>query len=524
MQFRLEGDGTLTTRLYRGIRRAILDGRIAPGRRLPATRVIADELNVARNVVLRAYAQLVLEGFAEARPGSGTYVCHEAFATYRARRSAPQALTAQQRPPALSARARRIQALAPLPAPGTPPRAGLRYDFRYGSPDLIGFPQDTWARLVTRRARRLSIAALEYGSTKGYAPLRAAIAAYLAQTRGIDVTSGQIVIVNGTQQALELIAAMLLDEGDRVVVEDPGYQAARNVFGAAGASMLAVPADDAGIDSARLPEGTFKLAYLTPAHQFPLGGVLPLARRLVVLEWAARTGAYVIEDDYDGEFRYGAAPVDTLKGLDRGGRVLYVGSFSKVLYPSMRIGYVVLPPPLVEPLVGLKFVADHQTPTFEQAVLADFMTGGHFERHLRRTRTRHAARRAILLAALDEHLGGEVEVTGANAGVHVVAWLRGLDEADLGALIAQGVEHGLGLYSVAPYYVAPPDRAGLLLGYASLHERDIRDGVAVLAGLVRERLRACRSAPSSFDVSMKGETQDAIHVDGQGSRRRAAEA
>jgi GntR family transcriptional regulator/MocR family aminotransferase len=501
MHFRLEGDGTLTTRLYRGIRRAILGGRVLPGQRLPATRLVSDELQIARNVVMRAYAQLVLEGFAEARAGSGTYVCRDGFDLPRPRRTVARMPSAVAPVPHLSARAKRVQALAPLPAPGTPARPGLRYDFRYGSSDLAGFPQDTWTRLVSRRARRLSVGSLEYGATRGFAPLRQAIAGYLSHARGIDVPPGQIVIVNGTQQALELLTALLVDEGDRVVVEDPGYQAARHVFVAAGAALVPVPADEAGLDSARLPEGPVRLAYLTPAHQFPLGGVLPLNRRLAVLDWADRANAYIVEDDYDAEFRYGATPVETLRALDRRERVLYVGTFSKVLYPSMRIGYVVLPRSLVETFVGLKFVADHQTPTFEQAVLADFMAEGHFDRHLRRSRTRHARKRAALLAALEECLGGGVRVVGANAGVHVVAWLPGLDESELREVIAEGVERGLGLYSVRPYYLTPPGRVGLLFGYASLHERDIRDGIALLADLLRSRRprvdsRSARSSSS----------------------------
>ena len=253
------------------------------------------------------------------------------------------------------------------------------------------------------------------------------------------------------------------------------------MFAAAGADLIPVRVRSDGLDVSQLPRGTpVKVAYLTPSHQFPLGGVLPLAKRLQLLEWAKETHAYVVEDDYDSEFRYEGRPIEAMQGLDRAGRVLYVGTLSKVLFPSLRLAYLVLPESLVAAMAALKLLADHHTPTFEQEVLADFIAQGHFERHLRRMRTRNAARRKVLLEALSEQLGTRVEVVGANSGVHVVVWLRGIDASRVNELLSRATAKGLGIYPVTPYYMRPPRRAGLLVGYAGLTEREIRDGIAVL--------------------------------------------
>lgn len=485
----LEGSGPLYQRLYRGLRRAILSGRLTAGARLPSTRALAADLGLSRNVVLLAFNQLLDEGYVEGRVGSGTYVS----ATLPDTALAPWHLPPADRAPASAARlsihAKRALSLAPLPPPGVPVRRGLRYDFRYGTPSVQDFPQDTWARLVTRRARGLTIRTLRYGRTKGYEPLCKAIAQYLTRARGVVASHEQVVVVNGTQQALDLVARLLIDRGDRVVVEEPSYQAARQVFVAAGARLVPTPVDASGLDVSRLPRGrSVRLAYVTPSHQFPMGGMLPLARRLDLLKWAEQCGAYVLEDDYDGEFRYEGRPIEAVQGLDRSGCVLYTGTFSKVLFPSLRVGYLVVPPSLVSAVASLKFLMDYQTPTFEQQVLADFINEGHFERHLRRSWARNAARRAALLEALHDVFGDRVEVSGANAGVHVVAWFRGVASSDLGALAERAAEKDLGIYPVTPYFLRPPVRAGLLFGYASLNEQEIREGVAVLG----EVLRRCR--------------------------------
>ena len=484
----LEGEGPLNQRLYRGLRAGILDGRYRPGDRLPSTRTLATSLDISRNVVLAAFEQLLSEGYVEGRVGSGTFVSASlpdaALAPWDAGR-APRAPSATTR---LSAQAKRVLALAPLPPAGSQAVAGLRYDFRYGLPSLADFPQDAWCRLLGRRARAASIRTLRYGRARGFGPLREAIAHYLARARGVVATAEQVVIVNGVQQTLDLVARLLIDRGDRVVVEEPCYRAARQILLGAGARLVPTPVDALGLDVRRLPRrGSVRLAYVTPSHQFPLGGVLPLARRLQLLRWAERAGAHVIEDDYDSEFQYAERPVEAVQGLDRSGRVLYAGTFSKVLFPSIRIGYLVLPESLVPAVAALKYLMDCQTPTFEQEVLTDFIVEGHFDRHLRRSRARNAARRAALLEALRESFGDSVEVAGANAGVHLVVWLRGVRASKLDALIEGASRRGLGIYSVTPHYLCAPRTAGLLLGYACLTEREIREGVSLLASVLSDR-------------------------------------
>ncbi|HET7220897.1 MAG TPA: PLP-dependent aminotransferase family protein [Vicinamibacterales bacterium] len=488
MLVRLEGKGRLNQRLFRGLRRAILAGTLAPGSRLPSTRALADDLDVSRNVVLLAFAQLVDEGYAEARGGSGTFVSSTLPDPRLSARAAVAAVAAAGSSPHLSAHARRVVALAPLPAVGRPARPGLLYDFRYGVPAVAEFPQQAWARLAQQRLRAMSIGTLRYGKALGWLPLRKAIAEYVTRTRGVAATFEQVAIVNGSQQALDLVARLLVDAGDRVAIEEPSYISARQVFLAAGADLVSVPVDADGLDVSQLPKrGPVRVAYVTPSHQFPLGGVLPRARRLELLRWAARSDAIVVEDDYDSEFWYGGHPVEAIQGLDAAGRVIYVGTFSKVLFPSLRLGYLIVPPALVAPLAALKFLLDRHAPTFEQEVLAEFIAGGHFERHIRRARARNAARRAVMLEAFRETLGSRVEIVGANAGIHVVAWLHDVPAASLENLIARAADRGVGIYSVAPYYTTPPKTAGLLLGYAGLTEREIRDGIRVLAAVIGRR-------------------------------------
>ncbi|MGE0462738.1 MAG: PLP-dependent aminotransferase family protein [Vicinamibacterales bacterium] len=464
-----------------------MDGRLAPGARLPSTRALSADLGLSRNVVVLAFEHLAAEGYVEGRPGSGTFVSRALPDAVPLRPLRAPTLAARGRVgAALSAHAERVNALAPLPAPGARIRSGLTCDFRYGLPAVQDFPQALWARLMARRAGSLSVRTLGYGRSLGFGPLREAVADYVKRARGVNATADRVVIVSGAQQAFDLIARLFIDAGDRIVVEEPGYQDARQAFLAAGGRPVPVPVNASGIDVSRLPRrGRVRLAYVTPSHQFPLGGILPLARRLELLHWADAVGAHVVEDDYDSEFRYEGNPVGAVQGLDLAGRVLYVGTFSKVLYPSLRIGYLVVPESLIGPVAGLKFLTDGHAPTFEQEVLTDFITAGHFERHLRRSRARNAARRAALLAALDEALGEEATVSGENAGLHVVLWPRGLQSPQLDTVQRLALDRGVGVYPVTPYYLRPPRRAGLMLGYACLTEQEIREGVAVLADVLR---------------------------------------
>ena len=395
----LDGEGPLNRRLYRAIREAIVAGTLPPATRVPSTRALARDLGLSRNVVLAAFEQLLSEGYVEARAGSGTFVSAtlpDARPAQPRRREVPHSPAV----PRLAAYAKRITALAPLPAVGRPVRPGLLYDFRYGLPAMSEFPQDTWTRLVTRHARSMSLGSLRYGRALGFLPLRQAIADYVSRTRGVVADAERVMIVNGSQQALDIVARLLVDDGDRVAIEEPSYLSARHVFAAAGAQLVPVPVDAEGMDVTRLPRRTpVRLAYLTPSHQFPLGGVLPKARRVALLDWARQADALVVEDDYDSEFWYDGRPIEAIQGLDTEQRVLYIGTFSKVLFPSLRLGYLIVPESLVTASAAIKFLSDRHAPLFDQEILCQFISGGHFERHVRRSRARNAARRAAMLEA-----------------------------------------------------------------------------------------------------------------------------
>jgi len=371
------------------------------------------------------------------------------------------------------------------PARAAPPP---RYDFRYGRIDPRGLPRETWRRAVRRALRHPSI---DYAPPEGSEALRAALAAYLGRSRGVRCAPERILVVTGSQQALDLTARVLLDPGDTVVLEEPHYQGARQTFVAAGARLRLRPVDAEGIvlapeDARGEREDPPRLAYVTPSHQFPAGGVLSLPRRLALLAWARRSGAWILEDDYDAEFRYDVPPVEAVQALDDEGRVIYAGTFSKVLFPTLRLGYLVLPEALVEPFRTAKWLVDRHSPTLEQEALAHFIADGAYDRHLRRMRRAHGRRRAALLEALDRELGGRVRVVGANAGVHVLAWLEGIEVARLDDVVAAARRRGVGVYPVTPYYAGAPPGAGLLLGYAVLDEDDIREGIRRLRAALDE--------------------------------------
>ncbi|WP_089943357.1 MocR-like pyridoxine biosynthesis transcription factor PdxR [Candidatus Entotheonella palauensis] len=492
MFVKLYGTGALYQQLYQSLRSAILAGQLAPGTRLPATRTMARELGVSRNTVLLAYEQLLAEGYAVGQTGSGTYVASSLPDAMLTTAAVPDAIesTPLEAAPRLSAYGRHAAANSPLNPPSDPVRpSALRYDFRYGLPAVEEFPHDIWRRLLTRRARSASLRSLRYGPPEGYGPLREAIADYLRRSRAVVCDPEQIVVVNGSQQALDLTARVLLDPGDRVVIEEPHYQGARQVFLAAGAELLPGRVDAEGLDVAALPKeaAEARLAFVTPSHQYPSGAIMSLARRLALLSWAEDTDAYVLEDDYDSEYRYEGRPVEAVQGLDRNGRVIYVGTFSKVLFPALRLGYMVLPRPLVQPILAAKWLTDRHTSTLEQEMLTDFIREGHFERHLRRSRTRNAALRATLLEALDTHFGSRISISGANAGIHLLVWLHDIAPEQLDELIVAAARADVGLYPVTPYYMTPPSQAGLLLGYAAMTETDIRDGIERLAIVLRQR-------------------------------------
>jgi GntR family transcriptional regulator/MocR family aminotransferase len=480
MVITLSGSGPLYQQVFRAIREAILSGRLRSGDRLPVSRVLARDLAISRNVVLIAYDQLIAEGYAVGRVGAGTFVS-AAVPDSMLRISANQRRvpTPSLGSPHLSRYASRILAAPDFPARAS--RDRRRYDFVYYGANAQDFPADIWRRLLARRLRKLD---LDYSAVQGDAGLRAEIASYLRRSRAVHCSLDQILLVNGSQQALDIVARVLLEQGDRVVLEDPHYQGAREIFRSVGARLVPIPVDASGLQVARLPRrGRVSLAHVTPSHQFPTGAILPLDRRLALLEWAEKTGAYILEDDYDGEFRYEGHPVEAVQALDHAGRVIYAGTFSRILFPSLRMGYVVMPSALAKALSKAKWITDRHTSFLQQAALADFMREGHLDRSVRRSRVRHAARRAVLLQAIGDYFGDSVEVRGAGAGTHVLLHFRRVAAKWTERVIARASEIGVGVYSTAPYYMKPPAGCELILGYGAIPERDIREGIRLLGTL-----------------------------------------
>ncbi len=351
------------------------------------------------------------------------------------------------------------------------------------------FPALAWRRAYQAELLRHQHS-LRYIPPEGDPALRRAIQGYLRRARGLACDAGQIVVVHGSQQGIDLCARLLLDAGDAFVFEEPGYLMARRCFEATGAELRAVPVDAQGLDTARLPQdGRVRLAYVTPSHQFPLGGVLPIGRRMELLQWAQRHRAWIVEDDYDGEFRYGQRPIDALQSIDADGRVIYMGTFSKALSPQLRLGYLVLPPELVAVFRQAKRMADRHAPVLEQRTLAALIDSGAYERHVRRTRREHERRRTALLDAIARHLPADAWLAGTAAGLHAVLWLPCLRPQDEPAVVAAARAQGVGVYPVSPLFAAPqrgqPRRpGGLMLGYASLTAEQIEQGVKILAGVI----------------------------------------
>ncbi len=462
MYLDLDGQGARYAQLIRALKGAILDGRVGAGARLPASRSLARELDVSRNTVLAAYEQLQAEGFLLGRVGSGSFVANVGSVV-------PQRRSANALVAPLSDFSRR--ALANTDGRRIPghQHADLRYDLQYGLPLANPLLGSVWRREISRAAEHVEF---DYPDAQGLFALREQICDYLARRRGVPAAPEDVLIVSGTQQAFALAARVLLEAGDTVVLEDPHYRGARQVFAASGAHARGCPVDNEGLMPAALPASA-RLAVVTPSHQFPTGALLPLARRVELLDWAAARHAWLIEDDYDGEFRYGGRPLAALKSLDRDGRVIYIGSFSKALFPALRLGYMVLPASLREAFSAAKWLEDRGCNALEQAALAQFMADGGFERHLKRSAVALRARRSAMLAGLRRHAGGAVEVVDSNAGMHLTAWLTRASHAGCERLVARARERGLGLYTIAPYCLKAPPRPGLVLGYAGLPPADI---------------------------------------------------
>ncbi|MGH7906279.1 MAG: PLP-dependent aminotransferase family protein [Candidatus Binataceae bacterium] len=463
----IDGRSGLATQVYGGLREALRSARLKAGDKLPASRELARQLGVSRNTIIEAYERLVSEGYLLGRIGSGTYVSDHGAIPDGA------AIRASMLAPRLSGFARR------LGEPGAiVPHRNLPYDFRPGVPELDYFPIDLWRRITARQLRRLSKTVAYYGDPAGDSDLREAIARYIGQSRSVRCGAEDIMITSGSQQALDLAARVLVEPGDMVVMEEPGYPAAMAVFKAAGARVIPVPVDEEGIRVDRMPARA-RMAYVTPSHQFPLGVPLSLARRRGLLEWARRCGAVIVEDDYDSEFRFAGRPLESLQGLDRDGLVVYLGTFSKVLFPGLRLGYVAAGPALRRHMLAAKWLTDRNTETIEQQAMANFIRDGHFNRYMRKMQRVYGQRRAVLLRALARWAADWLEPLPSLAGLHHAAFAA---KFDVETLIARAGQTGVGLYSIAPFYQARP-RAGLLFGYGACPSHEIEEGIRRMANV-----------------------------------------
>jgi len=465
----LEAQG-VAHRIIAAIKQRIHDGEYRPGDRLPSSRALAIEWGVSRTTVTAAYGQLIAEGYLLNRPGARAVVARGLAAM-----PVPEVAVAVGTR-ALSDFAERLLAL-PAPARFQTYRVA---DLRYGDLSGADFPMLAWRRALNRASLRRA-ERLRYSDPQGWAPLRTALQSYLWRARGINCTPEQIIVVNGSQQGLDLCARLLLDPGGSFVMEDPGYVLARHAFAASGGVIVPVAVDREGIRTEGLPAA--RLAYVTPSHQYPLGSVLSAARRRALLDWAAEAGAMIVEDDYDGEYRHGVAPIPPLQA-SAPDRVIYLGTVSKTLSPTLRLGYLVVPLDLCRLFAEAKRLTDRHTPLLEQEALAEFLASGGYERHVRSIRRRNAERRAALLQALAAECGPRLTVTGADTGLHVVAWLNGVPAERETAIVEAARAAGIGLYPIGPLYAFAEDRpaeAGFVVGYAALDVDAIRRGVAGVA-------------------------------------------
>ena len=468
--------------LYGALRAEILEGRLRPGARLPATRDLARQYELARGTIVNVFEQLKSEGYVDGSVGSGTYVSKilpdELLQVPREDR--PGLPTQRKRRSRVSDYAGRVHLFPNLEV--RPSRA-----FRANIPALDLFPTTLWAKVAARRLRRVSTNLLLGCGPMGYPPLRQAVASYLSTSRGVKCVPEQVAIISGVQEALDLAVRLFLNPGDRVCMENPGYPGAAIAFKAGGAKVSAIRLNDEGMQVQDASMRGARLVYVTPGHQFPVGVTMSLARRLRLLEWAGKSGALILEDDYDSEYRYSGRPVPALQGLDRHGLVLFTGSFSKVLFPSLRLGYLVVPPDLVDYVSATLSVTSRHAPLLEQAVLCDFITEGHFGRHLRRMRKVYAERLSVLLECAEQSLAELLEISGVEAGLQTAGWLSGGIDGELAA--AAAAKRDVEVTPLSRYSRGRMAREGLQLGFAAVDVKEIRRGVRELAIALESALK-----------------------------------
>lgn len=469
----------LYAQVYEAFRAAIMGRNLRAGERIPSTRALASELRISRIPVLNAYAQLLAEGYFKSRVGAGTFVSSSLPELLSPQKKQGNGLVkVRRRPRPISQRASLI------PRYERPAWVKGRGAFSVGQPAVDAFPFPIWSKLAGRYWKNLPVSALQYGDPMGFRELREAIAAYLRAARSVRCEWQQIMIVSGSQQALDISTRVLLEVGSSVWVEEPGYWLTRHILTAAGCRLVPVPVDKDGLDVAagvkRSREA--RAVFVAPSHQYPLGATMSASRRLQLLEWAQGAGAWIVEDDYDSEFRYDSKPIASLQGLDHSSRVIYVGTFSKVLFPSLRVGYIVIPADLVEGFVAVRHAMDVSPPHFYQAVLVEFINEGHFSRHIRRMRTVYGERREMLFRCIKKELGSALQMHGAEAGLHLTVTLpRGCRDR---AISARAARENLWLWPLSPSYLGAPHRQGFILGLGGATVAEIPAAVRRLRSVI----------------------------------------
>ena len=467
----------LHQQLYEELRRAILSGRLLPRQRIPSTRSLAKSLGISRTTVTSCYEQLLSEGYLETIVGSGTYVCAQ-LPDDLLHSTPVESVQKTVSPIQLSKYAARLADMDT----SLMSEPDLQISFRYGRPAFDHFPMQTWRKLLSRHCRENSTW-LDYATDAlGYKPLREAIARYLSRSRAVQCEPEQVIITNGTQQALYLIMRLSIELGDAIALEDPGYLSARRIFLSQGAKLLPVRVDESGLvvkDLAKYANESIKLVYVTPSHQFPTGAILSLPRRLELLAWAQQNSAMIIEDDYDSEYRYGDRPIPALQGLAQTDSVLYIGTFSKVLFPSLRIGYLVLPQSFISLFARAKWLSDRSLPSLEQQVLTDFIEQGHIDRHIRKMRSLYDLRRQALVQALKANFGEKAKILGEKAGLHLMVRLQThlTDEE----IIQRAARVGVGMMSAQPSYLNANCAGEFIFGYSELRQEQIQQGISRVA-------------------------------------------
>lgn len=464
------------------IRLGVLEGTLQPNQKLPSSRSLAKSLAISRSTVTQSYEQLESEGYLETRRGSGTYICQQIPERWLNSETIAPVATKPQPQPCLSHFGSNLLAIEHLQVS----EPDDKISFRYGNPAIEYFPIQQWRKLLARHCDR-SPTLLNYAAdAAGYFPLRQEIANYLKRSRGVRCTPEQIIIVNGSQQALDLIARLLLDVGDWVAAEEPGYLGARECFLGQFANIQPIPVNSEGLDVAVLSncQQKFKLVYVTPSHQFPTGVTMSLSQRIALLQWTEATETLIIEDDYDSEYRYESQPIPALQGMDRTDSVIYLGTFSKVLFPSLRIGYLVVPPDWIAVITKAKWLCDRFCPILEQYALTDWIAEGHFTRHIRRMRQLYDSRRQALIQALKYYFGERVTILGANAGIHVMVKIATNLSDELA--VAKAAAAGIGIIPARKYYLQPQRQGEFIFGYAQLEIPQIEAGIEKLARVLNK--------------------------------------